>query len=318
MKLTIVLTVYNKEKFLRRALDSLLSQKGVGKEDYEILVINDGSTDLSPIIIDDYARRYNNIRIHSQNNQGLSRARNNGIDLARGEYIWFVDADDYIVSNAVSNICELLMLKPDVIPIYAKTEGIDKIRNAIDKSMKSGKEILIGNKWEPCSVFYILKRSFLLYYNLRFVPSIFHEDSEFTPRMLYLAKNTIVIPYVMYVVVRDPNGITFVPRPKRAYDYLIVAEKVSAFVLDKGETKSKIGHVLFNHASRCINTALFIISHSSTEHQKDFNNFFYEKRTTLLYPLKNADLIKYRSEAFLFNLLPNKYVAIYKTIKFIK
>ena len=86
-KLTIVLTVYNKESFLRRSFESLLNQQAVKDGDYEILVVNDGSTDGSAAIIADYVARDKRVRVLTQQNQGLSMARNNAIELAAGEYI---------------------------------------------------------------------------------------------------------------------------------------------------------------------------------------------------------------------------------------
>ena len=89
MKLSIILTVYNKEPYLRSALDALESQRDICTGDYEILAINDGSTDGSAAILDEYRQRDNRIRIITQSNQGLSMARNNGVDEAQGDYVWF-------------------------------------------------------------------------------------------------------------------------------------------------------------------------------------------------------------------------------------
>ena len=96
MKLTIIITVYNKEHYLKRALNALLGQEGTVDGDYEILAVNDGSTDNSWAILKDYSIRDSRVHILNQNNQGLSMARNNGLDAAFGEYVWFVDADDVI------------------------------------------------------------------------------------------------------------------------------------------------------------------------------------------------------------------------------
>lgn len=99
--LSIILTVYNKETYLIRALDGLLCQEGVSQSDYEVIALNDGSTDNSLRILEDYDAQFPNFRVVTQNNQGLSMARNNRVDAAKGDYIWFVDADDMIPKNAV-------------------------------------------------------------------------------------------------------------------------------------------------------------------------------------------------------------------------
>lgn len=315
MKLTIVLTVYNKEQYLHRAFEHLLNQEGVNHDDYEVIAVNDGSTDASAIIIDEYKNHDSRVRILTQDNQGLSMARNNGVDVAKGDYVWFVDADDTIAQDAVSLIFKAAKSYADVLPIYARTCGINYIRNEISAEAKTGKDVLFGRKWQHCGVFYVFKRSFLMDNDLRFLPGIYHEDSEFTPRMLYAAKTIQVIPHVLYTVYRDPDGITQVPRAKRAFDYLIVAERLSQFVIDNKETGTKIGKVINENIATDLNNAFAIICSNSKEAQKQLNTLFYDKRKQLLRPLRNAIQTKYKLEAVLFSLFPKQYVQIYKLLK---
>ena len=94
MKLSIVIPVYNVEKYVSECLDSCLEQN-VDITDYEIIIVNDGSTDNSANLINLYAKQ-SNIIIINQENLGLSAARNAGIKIAKGEYIWIVDSDDWI------------------------------------------------------------------------------------------------------------------------------------------------------------------------------------------------------------------------------
>lgn len=92
-KLSVIVPVYNVEKYLQRCVDSLLAQT---HEDLEILLVNDGSTDGSPALCDAYAKKDARIRVIHQKNGGLSAARNTGIDAATGEYLAFLDSDDYV------------------------------------------------------------------------------------------------------------------------------------------------------------------------------------------------------------------------------
>lgn len=313
--LTFILTVYNKEAYLYRIFDSLLSQEYGGLSDYEVLVVNDGSTDGSAAIIKKYAQKDSRVRVLTQENQGLSMARNNGLDAARGEYVWFVDADDTISSRSVKLIYGAMASKPDVIPVYAQTEGIDVVRNAIPSDAVSGKEVLLSRKWQHCGVFYVYRRSFLLDNGLRFLPGIFHEDSEFTPRMLYAAKSVKVVPEVLYTVCRDPNSITQVPRAKRAFDYLTVSDNLSRFVVKRGESKTAVGRVLDDTAALCINNAFFIIAQNGKEDQQELELLFYDKRKALLRSLSNSTHGKYRFEAFLLKLMSKKCVSVYNLLK---
>lgn len=100
-KYSVIIPVYNAEKTLRRCIDSLLSQHF---SDAEIILVNDGSKDDSGAICEEYAEEHRNIRYVSQQNGGVSAARNAGLDAAQGEYVLFVDSDDYVTPNCFSGI----------------------------------------------------------------------------------------------------------------------------------------------------------------------------------------------------------------------
>lgn len=106
MFLSIITPVYNTAKYLPACLDSLLDQ-GVSYDSYEVILINDGSTDGSAAILDDYAERYPNLRVVHKENGGVSTARNIALDMAQGEYIWFIDSDDFIERKVLPHIYEL-------------------------------------------------------------------------------------------------------------------------------------------------------------------------------------------------------------------
>lgn len=313
MKLSIILTVYNKELYLRKAIEALLSQKAP-YNDYEILAINDGSTDGSAAILDEYRQRDNRIRIITQSNQGLSMARNNGVDEAKGDYVWFVDADDVISSYAVRLICEAMEASPDVIPIYACTDGVNKTRNCITATVKTGQEVIIDRKYEDCGVFYVLKRTFLKEKGLRFVPGMYHEDAEFTPRMLYEAQSVVVVPHILYTVIRTPGSITNVPNPKRAYDLLAVAESNYALIEKDRLWKSNVGYSLCHHGAGSVTNALHVIVQQNEKEQDRFNKLYSNKKY-----LTKLFLRSKTSRYFLFGalllLFPNKCVKVYRMLK---
>ena len=105
--LSFIVPVYNAEKYLRCCLDSLLEQD-VPKEEYEILCINDGSKDGSLHILQEYAEKYENVIVIDKPNEGVSATRNLGIEKAQGEYIWFIDADDWIARNCLGYIFDII------------------------------------------------------------------------------------------------------------------------------------------------------------------------------------------------------------------
>ncbi len=100
-EVSIVIPVYNAEKNLRRCLESVIAQDF---KDYEVILVNDGSTDSSLTICKSYCANYPNFALINQNNYGVATARNNGIDLAQGNYIYFIDADDYIEPDTISSM----------------------------------------------------------------------------------------------------------------------------------------------------------------------------------------------------------------------
>ena len=100
-KVSVIVPVYNVEKYLRKCLDSVVNQT---LEDIEIICIDDGSTDGSGAILDEYAQKDKRIKVIHQENQGLGAARNVGIDLAKGEYIGFVDSDDFIELSCLEKV----------------------------------------------------------------------------------------------------------------------------------------------------------------------------------------------------------------------
>ena len=113
MKLSIIVPVYNVAKHLLRCLESIVPQMC---DDYELILVNDGSTDESGTLCDDFANQYPllNIVVQHQSNSGLSAARNRGIDVSRGEYITFVDSDDYIDAKTIGENMDYLLAHPEV------------------------------------------------------------------------------------------------------------------------------------------------------------------------------------------------------------
>lgn len=102
-KISVIIPVYNAQKYLHECIESVLCQP---MKDLEIICVDDGSTDNSPAILDEYARKYHQIKVIHQNNQHLGPARNNGMKIASGEYIHFLDSDDFLVENAYEAIYE--------------------------------------------------------------------------------------------------------------------------------------------------------------------------------------------------------------------
>ncbi len=116
--LSIIIPVYNAEKFIHDCLNSLLNQD-ISAEEYEIICVNDGSTDNSLAILQDYAKSNPNVVVIDKPNGGVSQTRNKGLAASRGEYVWFIDSDDWIARNCLGLIQQQInKYHPSIIQVH--------------------------------------------------------------------------------------------------------------------------------------------------------------------------------------------------------
>lgn len=216
MILSIIIPVYNVEKYIKKCLLSCINQKNVSKEEYEIIIVNDGTKDNSMQIIketiDSLSPDLNNIAVISQKNMGLSEARNTGLRHANGDYVWFVDSDDWIDQDSVESIINSLKEgEVDILqmPFKFVYEGTDRIiiENVREiKTPLSGREIMKITRFPNLSQSRVIKTSFLKQNDLIFTPGILHEDAEFKPRLIWKAKKIKTLNKPCYNYLKRENG----------------------------------------------------------------------------------------------------------------
>jgi len=315
LKLSIIIPVYNVEKYVEKCLLSC-AQQDCGSAIYEIIVVNDGTNDNSLTIVEDVASKYDNIYITSQLNAGLSEARNKGLSLAKGEYVWFVDSDDWIDTNCLTDIMKhlngidvLAMGCRFIINGKPSTEYRVSDENAI-----SGK-ILLAKGIIKAAPFYVYKRSFLDEYGLRFMPGVYHEDFEFTPRMLYFADNMKVYKGIVYNYLIREGSIMQTVSPKRSFDYVKVVVALSVFTAAHVDKRFKL---YFNNLiSLALNNSLFNALKMNAVDRKLLSEVFYDSR--FLFPaLINSSSAKYKIEGHLFSLFPRYCLGIYSVLRLFK
>ena len=207
-KVSIIIPVYNVESYLEECLDSIINQNF---KEMEIILVNDGSTDNSGIIAEEYSKRDGRIRIIHQENGGASAARNIGLDLAQGEYIAFIDSDDWVKENSLCILYnEAIRHQADVVMgktlVYHKSRKIGipyrSIPDEIKHTLLSGKECFIllqkAKVFVPMVFNYIYRKSFLDRIKVRFEEGIMTEDELWTPIVICQAEKMVVIDIDFY------------------------------------------------------------------------------------------------------------------------
>lgn len=215
MKLSIIVPIYNVASYLRKCVNSLLAQD---ISDHEIILVDDGSPDECPQICNQYAEQYSNIKVIHQANAGLSAARNSGVKVATGDYIIFVDSDDYLQPNVLGALME-----------QVERDNLDVLRFRYQNVRESGeafapyKDMTNYNDYSPIptdgltflnermgtqcyAVQFLVRRDIVL--QERFTPGIYFEDTDWTPRMLLRAKRVASTELVVYNYLWREGSIT--------------------------------------------------------------------------------------------------------------
>lgn len=225
-KFSFIVPVYNTEKYLDRCLASIENQT---LDDYEVIIVNDGSTDDSKKIIDKYLNN-EKFKYVYQDNSGLSEARNTGIKHSSGEYLIFLDSDDYISYKMCeilnSNLCDNVdVLKFQCKYVYETKEQCvnDNVEFTATGDEALLKLIEIQSLLEPAWL-YAYKREFWLNNSFKYMKNIYHEDFALTPYILSKAKMVKVINNNLYYYVQVGNSITrnsnYEKTKKKVYDML--------------------------------------------------------------------------------------------------
>lgn len=229
-KISVIIPVYNTEKYLRRCFDSVIAQD---YKNLEIVIINDGSEDNSEQIINEYKNKYPElISYYKKENSGVADTRNFGIEKAQGDYIMFLDSDDYIDKALLKTLEEYV------------NKNIDLIKFKLQRVNEEGKtlEIVSGATFEkttgedgfnklystdvlldsPCV--YLIKKEIFVKNSLKFAVGTEHEDFGLVPFIIVLAQTMVSINFYGYYYVQSDNSITrnenYTKTIKKAYDAL--------------------------------------------------------------------------------------------------
>ena len=255
MLFSIIIPVYNVEKYIQACLDSVLDQTC---PDWEAICVNDGSTDGSAAILRVYAAKDNRIKVIEQSNSGTATARNAGLRAAQGEYIFFLDSDDWLETDSLRILAERLRGE-DILCFGGKRyfESTGEYHQADilpEKNYQAGMDYYNENALLPrdfafvCVVLRVYNRDFLLRNELFFDDDISYEDNLWVPVTLYYARTVTVIPDVLYIYrIREGSKMQEVSL-NRKLDMLKVANRLAAFFIPKkGFDKTVVYRAITHH-----------------------------------------------------------------------
>lgn len=241
-KVSIIVPVYNTANKLEKCLESLVNQT---MQDIEIVIVNDGSTDNSEEIIMKYQDKYPNvIKYYKKENTGVSDTRNYGLNVAKSEYIMYIDSDDYIdihtlekLNKYIENGIEVIKFKLQKVdergkiigrfdgPVFEKTTG----EEAFEKLY--GEDVMLVS---PCV--YIIKKEIFTRNKFEFIGK-YHEDFGLIPFIIITAKSIVSTPYYLYNYVQGKESIT------RTADYKKIVERAEQTLFQYDQMIKKIENI---------------------------------------------------------------------------
>ena len=247
-KISVIIPVYNVEKYLNQCFDSVLNQT---VKDIEIICVNDGSKDASSDILKEYASKDERFLVINQSNQGLSVARNNGLNAANGDYVAFLDSDDYILSNdyfeKLYNACEKYNADVSVASII---RGNDKKSDYIFKIDKEEVASSYIDKLLMCDVpdtnyvwNKLYKRESLLDTGIVFPAGRLYEDLYYTHKVLYYIDKVVSVPDVSVFYRKRSDSIVKTKNIQADIDREAGDKEIHSFFEKHGIDFSEFGKV---------------------------------------------------------------------------
>lgn len=241
MKLSIIVPMYNSEKYINNCINSLLKQN-ISNEDYEILIVNDGSIDNSKQIVEKYQRENINIKLISVENGGQAYARNIGVKNASGKYLFFVDSDDYITEYSLDKALnktidnEVDMMFFDLKRVNNDKEKICRYANCENIKIINGIKYFTDNNVNNGPWHFFISRKFIIKNNIFFQEGRFCEDGMFLISCIFSAVKVSYCNVDIYrYVIRDNSTTTNKSKEhilKTIEDFMFAIEYIDSYYKD--------------------------------------------------------------------------------------
>ena len=329
MEISIVIPIYNVEKYIIQCLESALNQ---GLNEFEILCIDDCGNDTSIKKVEQYIEKHklkDIIKIIKHRvNEGLSQARNTGIEWAKGEYCYFLDGDDLLKENALSEMYAIAQ-KNDLDILEGSFEEYYETKYNIETGTKfhvTSTEIMSGSDflvWELRSKEYVpmacakLYKTKLLRENKGFVPGLISEDEEFTPRIYLQAKKVSRCNICSYLYRRRDGSITTSYNNKKWIDsYIIISEHLQRILENQNISKETSKYILQRRAQIILSLLKNIVAYDVEEEIRNYVIERIKKENLRLIPMLSP-FLKEKIEGVLF-VWPKLYMFAYRRMRYVK
>ncbi|MBB6327948.1 glycosyltransferase involved in cell wall biosynthesis [Algoriphagus iocasae] len=321
MKISLIIPAYNAENHILKCLSSVLDQD-IAKDEYEIIVVDDGSTDNTNRIVQEFIEHSENIILLSQENQRQGAARNNALKIAKGEFIWFVDSDDYIESNvllflytlAIENNLDLLCFKNYKVSDNTIVENDLNLKYLSFNSIYSGQEFINSHNIYCGPCFCIYRREFLNEYNLKFKEGVFYEDNEFMLRIYYYANRVYYVKKVCYFVVLTNESATRQISPVPIFDLIKVVCYMLEFSNEIESNRKTYTNSLY-YVVLTFNTALYRLRVQNEIIHKEFIERIKYIRKPLIRAMFRSNSVKYFLEGLIFTFSSKLLLLISNVLK---
>ena len=261
MRFSVIVPVYNVEKYIEKCLNSILNQT---YKDFEIIIVNDGSPDNSQSIVDKYVKNYPEIiKSYIKENGGLSDARNFGVKKANGDYLVFVDSDDYINSELLEKLNEEIEKYPDIDIVGYDFNIIDNDYNYVETINKpyfsnlngevAIQKLILGKKYFEPAWGFIYRLSFWKENHFEYPKGKLHEDLGLTLEVILKAQKVSTINYSGYCyyqsdnsITRNKNIINISKERKKAFDILYHFDRMDN-ILKAGDFPKKAKKFIYSY-----------------------------------------------------------------------
>ena len=325
MKLSVVIPVYNREKIIAETVHSILRQDA-GLVDYEIILVDDGSQDASASVCRQLERQYPQVTFFTQENAGPGAARNNGLAHAQGDYVWFVDSDDWIAPDSFSILKPLLDNTLDAVVFSAADVLEDGQRRRWHYEHLQGRQLTGLQYIDQCirvgflsftfrfSVsipLTVFRRQYLVQQHLLMKDTMYHEDFEFMPRAFFSMQRLTVLNDMLYLVRHTPGSIVRSANVKKAFDYLTAARCLYDFVTNN---PSSCNRKLYVAIAVAVSNSLFEVERSCQAHHADYLHELRHHADIYAAALWRTRHAKFMLMALLLHLSPSLLVSIYNKI----